>query len=257
MNNIETSLALLKFFFEKQKVQFWLEAGTALSAEREGRVFPWEHDIDVAIWRDELPDPRRFEQYFSGQGYKVIFQKCYPYIDNIIQLKVIKGFEEKLFDIDIYLYARYQGNAYMRWIHKPEGSLAALKLRTLSVLKYLVNPTTDKWKRISRFLPSSLSRAMFFWFLRFYVNHSTCIYHRFPEKYFLELKEIEFHGNKVKIPSDTDSYLQHRYGPNWKTPDSQFNQTGKWKQSGARVELDMKLLPLPVYDDRIIVGNAE
>jgi len=256
MNNIETSFALLKSFFDKENIKFWLEAGTALSAEREGKVFTWEHDIDVAIWRDELPSPKQFVQHFASAGYKVIFQKNYPFVDNLIQLRVVKDYEEKLFDVDIYLYTRFQGYADMRWIHKPDGSLAALKLRTLSVLKYLVNPTSDKWKRVSRFLPNSLSKAIFLRFLRFHVNHSTCIYHRFPERYFLEFKEIEFHGIRVLIPLDIDNYLQHRYGPNWKTPDSQFNQTGKWKQSEARVELDMRLLPLPIFDERLLVDNV-
>lgn len=252
MSNIETSLALIKEFFEGQKIDFWLEAGTALSAEREGRVFPWEHDIDVAIWRDDLPDPESLKDFFATNGYKVIFQKNYPYIDNIIQLKVAKGFEEKLFDIDIYLYTRHQGQAYMRWIHKPEGRLAKAKLIILNTLKYMVNPPTDKWRRMSRLIPHHLAKVVFFGFLRFYIDHSTCVYHRFPEHYFLNLKEIDFHGLLAKIPLDTSNYLQHRYGQNWNTPDSQFNQSGKWRQSNARVELKMNLLPIPVYDDRIL-----
>ena len=33
----------------------------------------------------------------------------------------------------------------------------------------------------------------------------------------------------VKIPYDTEQFLVHRYGENWNTPDSEFNQKGNGK----------------------------
>ena len=75
----------------------------------------------------------------------------------------------------------------------------------------------------------------------FHTDNSTCIYHRFPEKYFLNLKKINFYGLNVNIPEDTDEFLEYRYGENWKVPDSNFNQSGKWRKSKARVELKMNL----------------
>ena len=54
ISGIKKSLELLDLFFSSRNIEFWLEAGTALAAYRDGKVFPWEHDIDVAIWREEL-----------------------------------------------------------------------------------------------------------------------------------------------------------------------------------------------------------
>ena len=65
MNNIQNSLNLLNDFFAKNKVNFWLEAGSALAAFRDGKIFPWEHDIDVAIWRETMPFPEKFIQFFE------------------------------------------------------------------------------------------------------------------------------------------------------------------------------------------------
>jgi len=252
MNIIQNSLSLLNDFFSRHQVDFWLEAGTALAAFRDGKVFPWEHDIDIAIWRETMPEPESFIEFFEEHGYQVVFQRDYPYIDNIVQLKIKKGFEDKLFDIDIYLYSRQDGHAYMRWIHKPEGRLGGLKKYLLTVMKCLINPKSRKWKTLSMFFPKGVVRAAFFSFLSSHIKHSRCIYHRFPEEYFLNHSKIEFYGVEVNLPADTDGFLAHRYGSNWRTPDSEFNQAGKWKKAQARVELDMSLLPVPEFDERVV-----
>ena len=61
----------------------------------------------------------------------------------------------------------------------------------------------------------------------------------------MNLKHLDFYGVEVNIASDTDKYLSYRYGENWKTPDKEFNQTGKWKKSEARVLLKMSELSFP------------
>ena len=42
-----------------------------------------------------------------------------------------------------------------------------------------------------------------------------------------------------------DDFLVYRYGKNWKYPDKNFNQEGKWKLSKARPILSQKYLPYP------------
>ena len=79
--SIETSIAItnslqsLSQFFGDENIDFWLEAGSALAAYRDGKVFEWEHDIDIAIWRDDLRDVSRLRSFFQSKGYIVIIQK--------------------------------------------------------------------------------------------------------------------------------------------------------------------------------------
>ncbi len=55
------------------------------------------------------------------------------------------------------------------------------------------------------------------------------------EKYFNKLDEIEFEGNTYKIPTETDEYLNYRYG-NWKSiPESWMHQI----DDGALVSDDL------------------
>lgn len=252
VNGIKKSLDLLNKFFSKRNIEFWLEAGTALAAYRDGKVFPWEHDIDVAIWRENVPDIKELTKFFENENFEVIVQKSLPFLDNLIQLKVKDRELSSIFDIDIYLYSRLDNFAYMRWIQKPEGFLGFFKQKILFILRNLVNPLNDKWTRRSNFFPRNLTKIIFKTYLRFHIRFSSCIFHRFPASFFINLKDINFYGIIVKIPKDTESFLAHRYGENWRTPDSKFNQMGKWKKSGARVLLPMNTLSIPKFNEDLI-----
>ena len=134
MKRAENSLKFIKKFFNDLNIQFWIEAGTALSAYRDGNIFPWEHDIDIAIWKSDLPDIIKIKNYFKTSDYNLIIQKGFPFIDNIIQLKVKDDKKSELMDIDIYLYSLKDDYAYMRWIQKPEGNLNKYKFLILNHL---------------------------------------------------------------------------------------------------------------------------
>ncbi len=249
---ITNSLQSLSQFFGDENIDFWLEAGSALAAYRDGKVFEWEHDIDIAIWKDDLRDVSRLRSFFQSRGYIVIIQKNLPFLDNLIQLRVPERLKGSLFDVDIYLYSRTDDYAYMRWIQKPEGLGSKIKKQLLLLFRNIVNPQSDKWVRRSKVLSPTLREKLFTSYLKWYIETSSCIFHRFPATFFANLADISFYGLDLKIPGDTESFLYHRYGPGWNTPDDQFNQSGKWKKSRARPLLPMNLLPHPVYDRSLI-----
>ena len=239
------SLKIAQEFFADLNVPFWIEAGTALAAWRDGKLLDWDHDIDIAIWYDDCPSYDQWVHFFEKTPYRVIFQKELPYLDNIIQLRLKDISTEHVMDIDIYLYKRNCGSAYMRWIHNPVGILSKPKRMVFSYLSQLLKPRTQNWKRLSRLFPFFLRHFLFWNYLRIYVVTTSSIFHKFDEDLFLNLKKIDLYGLKVNIASDTDRYLAHRYGENWKKPDPNYNQQGTWKKSGARPRLPLNLLPLP------------
>jgi phosphorylcholine metabolism protein LicD len=257
MTQVEQSLRLLNVFFTTNKIDFWLEAGTALAAHRDGEIFSWEHDIDVAIWKESTLNLDDLIVFFENEGFDVVIQKSLPFLDNIIQLKVKDGYKDKLFDIDIYLYTKKDNYAYMRWIQKPEGFFGRLKKEVLLLLRNIVNPQSYKWEKRSILVNRFLAKKIFLNYLKWHIRNSSCIYHRFPIDIFSNLKQIDFYGLKVKIPSETDTFLTYRYGSSWKTPDSQFNETGKWKKSKARVQLPMSLLPIPQFNSKLLKNNRK
>ncbi len=239
------TITLLKEFFSQQSVDWWLEAGTALAAWRDGKMMDWDHDIDLAIWFEHCPKDTIWRNYFENTDFEVIFQKNFPYLDNIIQLRQKTSQDSSLIDVDIYLYKRHLGSALMRWLHNPTGTFSQIKRLLFLCLSQLVEPRSDKWRQRSRFLPKPVATFIFFVYLTGYMATSSCRYHSFPEHFFLELQNIKFCGVEVQISRYADEYLHYRYGPNWRKPDPQFNQSGKWKRSLARPELPLNYIPKP------------
>lgn len=44
-----------------------------------------------------------------------------------------------------------------------------------------------------------------------------------PRKFYDESKEIEFQGKSYTAPKDTDNFLVHHYGEDWRTPVTEWN----------------------------------
>ena len=114
--------------------------GLALAAWRDKQMMDWDHDLDFAIWFEACPDIDVWKNYFTDTQFELIVQRNLPYLDNIIQLKCKEAYKQDLIDIDIYLYKRMDGQAYMRWIHKPSGFGAPAKRYLFQVLFSLFKP---------------------------------------------------------------------------------------------------------------------
>tara|TARA_Y100001935_G_C17225916_1_gene467760 strand:- start:281 stop:1027 length:747 start_codon:yes stop_codon:yes gene_type:complete len=244
-SDVQETLKTLNLFFKENEIDFWVEAGTALGIYRDNEIMPWDHDMDVAIWYDQMPELKNFFDFFEPLGFKVVPQKDFPFLDNIIQLKAQNN--EKFMDVDIYLYKEYGEFAYMRWINTPVGFLAKFKQKLLYSLNALNYSNKTKWRIIRGIISETLTSKLFKFYLYIHIKTSYCIFHQFPKKYFKNLTTIKFLGQDIKISGDTEKYLEHRYGSGWSVKDKTFNQAGKWKKSQARVKLRMNHIPMPIY----------
>lgn len=240
-----------------ENVEFWLEGGTALSAYREGIIFEWEHDIDLALWYNDLPKLMVSIDKFISDGCKIRIQKGFPFIDNIIQIYLpesITGPNPHIQQIDFYIYHPSKDFAYMRWFNSPSGLFSERAKNYFFKLKRILLPlikTTGKTKYFNAIIPKNIRYLLFKFFFHYYYKFGKCIYHVQPIDFFKNLKTIQFYNIPCKVPSDTENYLSHRYGPNWKTPDSEFNTDfykEKWKVVSARQELRFTILKKPKID---------
>ena len=252
MSKEKRTLALLSEYFEGLNIAYWLEAGTALGAYRDGMILPWDHDIDIAIWHDDLENLSQLNEFFKGKGYSVLVQKGLPFIDNIIQLKTLPD-NDQYIDVDIYIYRKFDGYAMMRWLQRPEGVFANIQKLPLLYARSLLNAKSQKWVFARKIIPRQLRIIAFKIILRLHLATTYCRYHKFPVSFFENLKTIELYGMEFNISDNTEDYLVYRYGESWRNPDDKFNQSGKWKKSKARPILKMGLLGVPKVNEDLIL----
>lgn len=241
-------------FMAELGLTYWLEAGTALAAARDGKIFPWEHDIDIAVWKEQQDKALLFADKMATLGWKATVQKGFPFIDNIIQLRWAGSDNDRPFpdQVDIYIYSKESGYAYMRWLQAPVGRAAAFQKTLFLAGRSLVTGKSRRFGKYYRLIPWPVRAALFRAILYYHVKTATCIFHRFPAEFFDNLSRIDFYGVKIPAPAKIDEFLSYRYGANWKIPDSNFNQSGKWRKSSARVPLRMSTLPIPQVDRTLL-----
>lgn len=232
---------------EELNIDYWLEGGTALSAYRDGKIFEWEHDFDIGVLKEDILDKLdELIERLSNKKYKIIVQKKYPFIDNIIQIYTS---DENINpnQIDIYIFTRKKNHIYMRWLNSPIGYFSNI----INSIIYLLNKTiiklNSKGKILKSFQLFFLKKIYkFFVTINYYFYKSR--YHCFPINFFEKKRKIFFCELELNIPYKIESFLEYRYGINWKTPDKNFNQDGKWKSSKARPILPQNYLPFPKID---------
>ncbi len=56
---------------EKNNIEFWLESGTLLGIVREGRLLPWDNDVDISIKEEYLDKLLSSLSEISSLGYRV------------------------------------------------------------------------------------------------------------------------------------------------------------------------------------------
>ena len=48
------SLNQIKTILEKNKIKFWLDTGTLLGAVRDKKLIPWDYDLDLGAWYEDI-----------------------------------------------------------------------------------------------------------------------------------------------------------------------------------------------------------
>ncbi len=64
--------------FESCNITYWLEGGTLLGLRREGRLLPWDDDLDISIHESEFNKLSILQNTLKKKGYRVrtrVFEK--------------------------------------------------------------------------------------------------------------------------------------------------------------------------------------
>ena len=74
----ENLLSEVTSIFESCNITYWLEGGTLLGLRREGRLLPWDNDLDISIHDSEFIKLSLLQSTLKKKGYRVrtrVFEK--------------------------------------------------------------------------------------------------------------------------------------------------------------------------------------
>ena len=183
----------VKEILDRAGVRYWLDGGTLLGAVRDGKFIPWDDDIDLGTLSSSMDKIIPLFPEFQKKRFHISFNKYY--------LK----FTRNSIKVDISTYQIQDEYARIVWkIMWPE-----MIRHTLRIIE---NALT--YKTYAR-----LREVLFVWVSYLKERSSSKFYPvSVPKHYYERLGHIEFYEMKFNTPFPVDSYLELRFGKDWKIP---------------------------------------
>ena len=208
---------------QKQHINFWVCHGTLLGIVREGRLLPWDHDIDFAVWDNETSKEEIFN-IFSGNGYKE--EKIFGDMDCLH----FYGENKK---IDVSFYKVESELSSIKWAVAPEAFISKIYLYCIQVIwegtDKNITLSTNIFKKIAQIilnklsllfefvLPSKIKKTLYSYAIKLmhYTGYS------YPTD-LMKFHTIQYNNTQIQVPIDSEKHLELTYGDNWKTPKENY-----------------------------------
>lgn len=193
------------------EVPYWVCHGTLLGLVRDGRLIPWDHDIDIAVWADSVTKKAAIE-LMTSHGYSL---KSDGLDYDFVQFTKEGGREV---DFNFYHISEGSDTAYSEWF------VARSKLT--SILDDLSNTKTYRQsngvltKRLGLLAPIlrpivKLLKARGLFYKS--AGYTT------PASLLGKFNFIEVSGLKIRAPHAQERILEYVYGKNWGTPKQNYD----------------------------------
>ena len=196
-----------------QEIRYWIDAGLLLGAVRDGKIIPWDTDIDFGILYGDTRELLQRISAFKRGGYTI------HVTDNLIY--VVRGSIAASFII----YQPKGEVCFRVYRHSPNFCLRKLR-------KFYDMATYREFQSIHG---KTMKLAYFFStprFMRRFIRRLVLKLWEFcgeyhvkviPKHFYENLDVITFYGMKFNTPSPVEDYLAFRYGEDWLKPKPNWN----------------------------------
>lgn len=233
-------LELLRFIDKicvENDIDYWLDSGTLLGAERHGGFIPWDDDADICMPKDQLEKFKKvfFEKYADSSYALQCDETDSKALCPWVVLRDLKS--EYIQDSDLHRRRRYRGLQVdifpVEYNLSPMlHSLAAYLMKGMVFAPYDRN--SMRWFRPFADISFRFLRKIvypFFHLLSPFKKKYAMISYGVPFGQVMKLSDlyplghIQFEGVTLKAPKDVDAYLTEIYGDWRKIPSLDSIQT--------------------------------
>ena len=217
-------------------VRFWLDQGSLLGAVREGRFLSWDHDIDIGIWEDDREKMEQVAMRLQQAGQTVRFLPYVIKLGRKVDCRVYRR-DGDFAETELRSTSKeLKPSKLAKSIKRNLGSLAQARDRLAGFLlgggviaRRVGNSMSWRESLVLRVNRSTrwIERA------RDALRDRRVIF-RVDARYFEVLETVEVYGGSLPVPAEVESYLQLKYGSDWRTPRKNWKY---WQDDGALAEV--------------------
>lgn len=190
----------------KTNVDYWFDSGTLLGLIRENNLIKNDKDIDIGTWSKNEEKVIMALESFSKDNY---FVKKYHYKKRLFKIKLIPFNLDRYRKIDVCFFIEGNDSAwcFQSLFFKKRNKLI-YNIRAIIEYGFTAKYIYRNDDLFYGKFPLNILRKPGFW--------------KVPITFFKNTSTILYNNYHLRVPSDSERYLELRYG-NWKIPKSDWN----------------------------------
>lgn len=198
----------------KEKIKYWICHGSLLGIIRDNELIPWDHDIDIAVWKSKKIK-KKIRNIMKENNY--LFKKKF-FVDDGLYTFTKKGGREIDFNFYEKNKIKLNGLAFVFW-YVPRN----IFFKFIDAISKN-SPYSGKYSSIINslkvFKPIFKLLRDFFILIKIFYKKTG---YTMPLKYFKKFKKIKFQGLQVIVPKEPIKCLKFTYGVDWNKKIKNFN----------------------------------